>query len=336
VAAPGHTPGHIALVDERDGTLIAGDAFSTLGGVSSGGRTNPRFPLVGMATWDRATANATGARLAALAPSAPAAARLADRDGYEVLTLGAGERIRDAAVGRAGEEALLALAEAHRGYAREHPGVYTALQRAPEPGDDELAATGARLLEPVFAVLAGFGLAGDAAVHAARALRSAMHGFVDLERVGGFGIDLDADASYRAVAAGSALERGRRRPYAGLVAPQLQLSVAPSPHTAAAVRLLRAARHRIPCAGSLCAALDLADPAGAVGPDAYAESVAALDVGARVFGYDAATEVGAHSHDAVLVADIAVYNLTGAAADIPAALNAFRRAAGPLLEPTRR
>ena len=73
VAAPGHTPGHIALVDERDGTLIAGDAFSTLGGVASGGRTNPRFPLVGMATWDRPTANATAARLATLDPSALAA-----------------------------------------------------------------------------------------------------------------------------------------------------------------------------------------------------------------------------------------------------------------------
>ena len=73
VAAPGHTPGHVAFLDTRDRTLIAGDAFSTLGGVSSGGRTNPRFPLVGMATWDRATANATAARLAGLAPAALAA-----------------------------------------------------------------------------------------------------------------------------------------------------------------------------------------------------------------------------------------------------------------------
>ena len=53
------------------------------------------------------------------------------------------------------------------------------------------------MLEPVFAVLRGFGLEGDAAIHAARALRSAMHGFVELERVGGFGIDLDVDESYR-------------------------------------------------------------------------------------------------------------------------------------------
>ena len=32
VAAPGHTPGQIALLDTRDRTLICGDAFSTLGG----------------------------------------------------------------------------------------------------------------------------------------------------------------------------------------------------------------------------------------------------------------------------------------------------------------
>jgi glyoxylase-like metal-dependent hydrolase (beta-lactamase superfamily II) len=73
VAAPGHTPGHVALVDERDGTLIAGDAFSTLGGVSTTGRINPRFPLVGMSTWDRATANRTAATLRTLDPAALAA-----------------------------------------------------------------------------------------------------------------------------------------------------------------------------------------------------------------------------------------------------------------------
>lgn len=70
VAAPGHTPGHIALLDERDATLIAGDAFSTLGGVSTTGRINRRFPLPGMATWDRPTANRTAAMLRTLDPAA--------------------------------------------------------------------------------------------------------------------------------------------------------------------------------------------------------------------------------------------------------------------------
>jgi hypothetical protein len=115
-----------------------------------------------------------------------------------------------------------------------------------------------------------------------------------------------------------------------------ELTVEPTVHTAAAVRLLRAARRQVPCPGSLCAAVDLADPDGALAADVYAECIAALDVGARVFGYDRATEIGAHTDDAALVVDVAVYNLTGAAGDVPAALNAFRRAAGPLLEPTRR
>jgi hypothetical protein len=114
-----------------------------------------------------------------------------------------------------------------------------------------------------------------------------------------------------------------------------ELSVAPTPHTAAAVRAIRDARAQVPCRGSLCAALDLADPDGALDPDAYREAVFALDVGARVFGHDAATEVGAHCEDAALAFDIAVYHLTGAGGDIPAALSAFRRAAGPLLERTR-
>ena len=115
----------------------------------------------------------------------------------------------------------------------------------------------------------------------------------------------------------------------------MELSVSPTPHTAAVVRAIRDARLQIPCRGSLCAALDLADPDGTLDPDAYAEAVLALDVGARVFGHDTATEVGAHCDDAALVLDIAVYHLTGSAADIPAALEAFRRAAGPLLERTR-
>lgn len=68
VAAPGHTPGQIALLDEREGTLFAGDAWSTLGGVSPGGEMNWRFPLPTMATWRRDLAMETSRRLAALGP----------------------------------------------------------------------------------------------------------------------------------------------------------------------------------------------------------------------------------------------------------------------------
>ena len=69
VAAPGHTPGHIAFLDTRDRTLIAGDAYSTLGGVATSAKPNPRFPLPALATWHRPTALATARALRALDPS---------------------------------------------------------------------------------------------------------------------------------------------------------------------------------------------------------------------------------------------------------------------------
>ena len=51
IATPGHTPGHIALLDTRDRTLYCGDVYSSLGGVASSAKANPRFPLVRMGTW---------------------------------------------------------------------------------------------------------------------------------------------------------------------------------------------------------------------------------------------------------------------------------------------
>jgi glyoxylase-like metal-dependent hydrolase (beta-lactamase superfamily II) len=63
VAAPGHTPGQLAFVDARDGTLYCADAYSTLGGVATSAKLNPRFPLVGIATWHRPTALQTARAL---------------------------------------------------------------------------------------------------------------------------------------------------------------------------------------------------------------------------------------------------------------------------------
>jgi glyoxylase-like metal-dependent hydrolase (beta-lactamase superfamily II) len=93
VAAPGHTPGHVAFLDTRDGTLIAGDAYSTLGGVSTAARANPRFPLVAMATWHRPTALHTARLLRALDP-----ARLATGHGPVIDRPG---RAMDTAIARA-------------------------------------------------------------------------------------------------------------------------------------------------------------------------------------------------------------------------------------------
>jgi glyoxylase-like metal-dependent hydrolase (beta-lactamase superfamily II) len=69
VSAPGHTPGHVAFLDVRDRTLIAGDAFQTLGGVAVSGVIRPLFPLPGLANWHKPTALESARALRALEPS---------------------------------------------------------------------------------------------------------------------------------------------------------------------------------------------------------------------------------------------------------------------------
>lgn len=101
-----------------------------------------------------------------------------------------------AAVGRSGPDALRALAATYREYAHRHPGRYVATLRAADPGDTALADASAEVLEIVLAVLAGYGLRGADAIDATRALRSALHGFVELERAGGFGLPQDVDRSF--------------------------------------------------------------------------------------------------------------------------------------------
>ena len=104
-----------------------------------------------------------------------------------------------AAAGRARGDALAAVAEAYRSYAREHPGSYAALQHAPDPDDTETRDAGAQAVGVVLAVLRGYGLESDDAIHATRIIRAALHGFVSLEASGGFGFPLDVDETFARV-----------------------------------------------------------------------------------------------------------------------------------------
>jgi glyoxylase-like metal-dependent hydrolase (beta-lactamase superfamily II) len=69
VSTPGHTPGHIALFDPRDGTLIAGDAFQTRAGVAVSGTLRLLFPFPAMATWNRSLALISARRLRSMEPT---------------------------------------------------------------------------------------------------------------------------------------------------------------------------------------------------------------------------------------------------------------------------
>ncbi len=88
IATPGHTPGHIALLDPRDGTLYAGDAVSSVGALATTAETYWRFPLPGTATWHRPTALASARTILALDPArlAPGHGKVVERPGAALAT----------------------------------------------------------------------------------------------------------------------------------------------------------------------------------------------------------------------------------------------------------
>ncbi|GAA4580592.1 TetR/AcrR family transcriptional regulator [Micromonospora halotolerans] len=134
----------------------------------------------------------------------------------DVAVLGVREltvAISTATVGRSGRDALHAAARAYREYALAHPGRAAAAVRAPDPADAEHLVVGRAAVEVLLALLRGYDITGDDAIHAVRAMRVVLHGFVTLEAAGGFGLpqSLDEtfdrlvdslDATFRAWAAG--------------------------------------------------------------------------------------------------------------------------------------
>ncbi len=84
IAAPGHTPGHVAFLDPRDNTLYCGDTFTTIGGVETTAKLPLRFPFATMATWSKTVEIASAKALRAIDPAA-----LAPGDGKVVENPGA-------------------------------------------------------------------------------------------------------------------------------------------------------------------------------------------------------------------------------------------------------
>ena len=84
VASPGHSPGHVAFLDTRDRTLLAGDVFTTYGSAAVTNHFYWRFPLAAMATWDKAKDLESARALRALDPA--------------ILLVGHGPPVRDPGV----------------------------------------------------------------------------------------------------------------------------------------------------------------------------------------------------------------------------------------------
>lgn len=100
------------------------------------------------------------------------------------------------ASGRAGADAIRALAAAYRAWALAHPGRYPLTVVAADPDDRADVGASQRLYDVVAAALRGYSLDDAHEVDAIRALRAVLHGFVGLENAGGFGLPDDVDRSF--------------------------------------------------------------------------------------------------------------------------------------------
>ncbi|MGU3437713.1 TetR/AcrR family transcriptional regulator [Actinomycetes bacterium M1A6_2h] len=148
-----------------------------------------------------------------------AGAELADRDGFDRVTVSAVARHFDVAVaslyshvknsrdletriallalneladraaaavaGRSGTDALVAFADTYREYAHAHPGRWAATRAHIDP-DAATIAAGRRHTDLMRAVLRGYDLGDEDETHAIRLLGSVFNGFVSLESGGGF------------------------------------------------------------------------------------------------------------------------------------------------------
>ena len=120
------------------------------------------------------------------------------RDGVAVVAVSdLADAVEVAVDGLTGEGALRSASRAIRAYARAHPGLYAAGQPAPgRQASPELEAVARRAVGDIAGVVAQAGVPSDRTVDGVRILRSAVHGFVQLEAAGGFGLPDDVDASF--------------------------------------------------------------------------------------------------------------------------------------------
>ena len=118
--------------------------------------------------------------------------RLLSLRGRELLA----DALAEAAIGVSGDAAVAAIGRAWRRAVIAHPGLYEATDRYPCAGDPELEDAVERIVSVIAQALAGFHLDDDHRVHAARALRSAFHGFAHLEAGDGHPGTHDSDDTF--------------------------------------------------------------------------------------------------------------------------------------------
>jgi AcrR family transcriptional regulator len=107
------------------------------------------------------------------------------------------DQMQRAAMGRSARDALAAIADAQRSYATEHPGLFAYTRRVSADDGPDVEQAGHALLDIVLAVVRGYGMKDDDALHAARILHASTRGFIELELSGSFEMAHDVDESWR-------------------------------------------------------------------------------------------------------------------------------------------
>ncbi len=109
------------------------------------------------------------------------------------------QELAEASVGWSGTDAVRAIAGAWRRFGQNHPGCYRSTDRFPVAGDPQLEAAVERVIQVLAMALRGFDLSDEDAIHGARAIRSALHGFVTFELGDGQPPPHHPDQSYEAL-----------------------------------------------------------------------------------------------------------------------------------------
>jgi len=117
------------------------------------------------------------------------------------LALRAARQLADVFAAESGSDdpALLIrrTARRYREFSKQHAGLYQSLLPAPKPGeDDELYEELAAPVTVLADALVAAGVDERQTIHLIRALRSMVHGFVDLEMKDGFGMPEDIEESF--------------------------------------------------------------------------------------------------------------------------------------------
>jgi len=113
-------------------------------------------------------------------------------DGIEEIRIGIGLKaiemlnaaLAGAVKGKDRDEALKAAAKAYRAFAKEHPSLYKAIIKVPMSGESILSKEWPYSLQPLLGTVGEYQITHEDMINFFRYLRSAMHGFLSLERAG--------------------------------------------------------------------------------------------------------------------------------------------------------